>query len=307
MKYIVTGATGFIGYALCKEIIARGDELTIVVRPDTMRKDKLKELSDGAVIIELSLNELDKLHTEYGVEADVFYHLAWNGSSGADRDKFNVQYSNIQYMANAIRVAKACGCTRIIGAGSQAEYGVVKGKAYENRTVPNPFMMYGAAKTASFNMGKILAEQVGIEFVWPRIYSVYGVGENEGTLVSYILHCIRNNVRPELSACENLWNYINIVDCINMLLKLSDLAQNVSGIYHIASNDTRPLRNFIDEIINVTDAKVTPQFGIKHNNPDKTFWLNPDTSKIEALGIQCKVSFADGILAQYSAINRIHL
>lgn len=303
MKYIVTGSTGFIGHALCKKIIERGHKLIMVIRPGTARKKQLEEFKGKADIVELELCELENLYIKYSITADVFYHLAWNGSSGGDRENFDIQYSNIGYMASAIRAAKACNCKRIIGAGSQAEYGVVKNRAYEYKTAPNPFMMYGAAKTSAYYMGRLLASQLNIEFVWPRIYSVYGIGENDGTLVSYILRCVADGVRPELSVCENLWNFINIDDCINMLLALSDLERNISGVYHIASEDTRVLRDFVNEIMSVTNAEVQPVFGARQNNPDRTFWLDPDISRMEALGIECKVTFAEGIAARYNEMN----
>ncbi len=34
------------------------------------------------------------------------YHLAWNGSSGNNRNVFDMQYSNIKYTAEAIKLAK---------------------------------------------------------------------------------------------------------------------------------------------------------------------------------------------------------
>ncbi len=44
MKAIVTGATGFIGLALCRELLQNGYEVTAVIRPDTEKKDKLLDL-----------------------------------------------------------------------------------------------------------------------------------------------------------------------------------------------------------------------------------------------------------------------
>ena len=108
--------------------------------------------------------------------------------------------------------AKASGCMKFVGAGSQAEYGVIHGRASEAAAVPHPFMMYGAAKLATYHMGRILAKQVGIQFVWPRIYSVYGVGENSGTLISYLIETLKKGETPQLSPCENMWNFLYIDD-----------------------------------------------------------------------------------------------
>ena len=184
MRVLITGATGFIGVALCKEMIKNGNEVTAIIRENSNKKSKLpKEVK----IVELSLDKLNEFNGNY----DLMYHLAWNGSSGNDRNDFDMQYSNIKYTIEAIKLAKRCTCKKFIGAGSQAEYGVVHGEAKEDETICKPFMMYGAAKLAAYHMGKIVAEQEEISFVWPRIYSVYGPGENEGTLISYLVKTLK--------------------------------------------------------------------------------------------------------------------
>lgn len=307
MRAILTGATGFIGFALLKHLLLEGHEVTTVLRPGTGKKGKIEsfvkdnpDVAKRLTVYEVSLEELESLASEHHVEADAFYHLAWNGSSGADRENFEMQYSNIGYTANAIRAAKACGCKRFVGAGSQAEYGVVKGTAYEDKTVTNPFMMYGAAKVAACKMGTVLAGQIGIEFVWPRIYSVYGVGENSGTLVNYVIDTLKEGKTPELSPCENTWNFLYISDCVRMLAVLGTSDKVTSGIYHIASEDTRVLKNFVEEIRDIVASGATLAFGAKEGNPQRTFQLDPDVSKIMAVSGPCEVSFAEGIKRKIS-------
>ena len=296
MRVIVTGATGFIGSALCKELLENGHEVIAVIRPGSTKKEKLKfaaEYQNRLQILELALSDIAQL-PQMITEADVFYHLAWNGSAGAEREDFDIQYTNIAYTAEAMRVAVKCGCSKFIGAGSQAEYGVVRGVAKEEETVPHPFMMYGAAKLAAYQMGQVLAKQLGISFVWPRIYSVYGVGENSGTLVNYVIDSLKNGVTPELSPCENMWNFMYITDCVRALRMLGE-REYTEGIYHVASDDTRLLKEFVEEIRDIVVPGAELEFGIKKSNPERTFWLEPDCKKIENEGIKCKVTFEEGI------------
>jgi len=299
MKVIITGATGFIGCALCEEFLKNNDEVVAVVRPDTAKKEKLlrlqKEYPEGLLqLIELELKELEQLAAVHHVQADAFYHLAWNGSSGADREDYEIQMSNIGYTGTAIRAAKACGCASFIGAGSQAEYGVVHGVATEGDTLPNPFMMYGAAKLAAYHMGRLLAKQQEIRFLWPRIYSVYGVGENPGTLVNYVMETLLHGQEPELSPCENMWNFLYITDCCKLLRMLAGVSEE--GIYHIASEDTRPLKEFVCELRDTVAQDMALGFGKKAANPDKTFHLEPE---IKRLRLKQYVTFKEGILKKY--------
>lgn len=289
MKIIITGATGFIGTALCEELVKNGHEVIAVIRPGSSRRDKLRDVP----VVELPLDDIARL-PELVPEADMFYHLAWNGSAGSDREDFDMQYSNIGYTAEAVRAARRCGCRKFIGAGSQAEYGVVHGVAREDETLPHPFMMYGAAKLAAYHMGRLVAAQEGITFVWSRIYSVYGVGENPGTLVNYVIDTLQKGEVPELSPCENMWNYMYITDCVRALRLLGE-TEAAEGIYHVASEDTRLLKEFVTEIRDIVSPGAGLGFGKKQSNPERTFWLEPDVGRLAELGFTCEVAFAEGI------------
>ena len=296
MKAIITGATGFIGTALCREMLQNGHEVVAVIRPGSAKKEKLQfdeSIRGGLSVLEMPLGELEDLAAMVS-DADVFFHLAWNGSSGGAREDFDAQYANIRYTAAAVRVAKKCGCRKFVGAGSQAEYGVVQGTAEEDRTPPNPFMMYGAAKLSACHMGRLVAEQEGIAYVWPRIYSVYGVGENPGTLVNYVMDTLRKGEIPELSPCENIWNFLYITDCVRGLRMLAE-NENIRGIFHIASKDTRLLKEYVAEMRDMIAPGAELRFGAKQANPERTFWLQPDVTKLEKIGFQPEVSFAEGI------------
>lgn len=301
MRSIVTGASGFLGTALCRELLEQGDHVTAVIRPGSLKRKKLMELIQEKTeyrsrcnILETALDRLADLCKVQNIRADVFYHLAWNGSAGVDRDDFDLQYTNISYTAQAVRAAKACGCRKVVGAGSQAEYGVVHGESKEDGTVPHPFLMYGAAKLAAYQMGQVLAKQMGITFVWPRIYSVYGVGENPGTLVNYVLDMLQAGKIPEMTACENMWNFMYITDCARALRLLGE-REDAAGIYHVASKDTRILREFVEEIRDITAPGAELGFGKKEAEAERTLWLEPDVGRLEEAGFVCEVGFEEGI------------
>ncbi|MCI9596453.1 MAG: NAD(P)-dependent oxidoreductase [Firmicutes bacterium] len=301
-RAIVTGATGFIGSALCRELLTHGYEVVAIIRPGSKNIGRLEALtqqhSDSQTLrlLECPLEQLPTLkdRVEHEFKADLFYHLAWHGSSGKDREHFDLQYGNIRYTVSGIRLAKACGCRRFIGAGSQAEYGIVHGKAKENKTVPNPFMMYGAAKLAAFQMGRLVANQENISFVWPRIYSVYGPGENGDTLISYLIDALQNGETPQVTKGENLWDFTYIEDCVRMLRLLGE-APEAEGIYNLSAGTPKPLKDFILQLRDVVSPESGIAFGARNADHNRTFWLDPDVNRIQAISGRCHTSFAEGI------------
>ena len=197
-------------------------------------------------------------------------------------------------MEKALRAAKSCGCIKFIGAGSQAEYGVVHGKAQEDETAPNPFMMYGAAKLACLHMGRVLAEQLGIAFVWPRIYSVYGPREKDPTILGYVARTLREGKTPELGGCENLWDFLYITDFTRAMRLLAERPE-AEGIYHVASGDVRKLKEFVEAERDVISPGAELKFGARKTDERRTFWLEPEVSKMRELGFGCEVDFERGV------------
>lgn len=290
MKIVVTGATGFLGSALCRELAESGHQVTAVVRPESVEKAKSLTVHK---LISLPLEELEKLG-QYTDGQDLFYHLAWNGSGGNARNDYEIQLSNLVYLKKALEAAKECGCHRLIGAGSQAEYGVVNIKTVESEAVPTPFMMYGAAKLSCLHMGRILAKQLGITFIWPRIYSVYGPRECDPTLLGYVVRTLREGGIPELGDCDNMWDFMYITDFTKAMRILGEHPK-AEGIYNVASGNSEILRNFVEKTRDTVKPGAELGFGMRQTDEKSTFWLETDISRLKELGFRSMTAFEDGI------------
>ena len=93
-RAIITGATGAIGTALIEELISADIEILVFIRENSQRKDNIK----NHPLIQkryCSLDHLAEIRNETGKEYDVFYHLAWAGSSGTGRNDMYMQNLNV--------------------------------------------------------------------------------------------------------------------------------------------------------------------------------------------------------------------
>ena len=101
-KAIVTGANGFIGTALCKELANQGIEVIAIVRNEEENIEGIANLPRLGVVY-CDLAEFKNL-ADYVKEQDidVLYHLAWVGSAGVLRGDINVQIQNIQYTCDTV-------------------------------------------------------------------------------------------------------------------------------------------------------------------------------------------------------------
>jgi nucleoside-diphosphate-sugar epimerase len=283
---VLTGGTGFLGFGLLSELIANDVFVYVVVRQNSKRIERLQKI-EGIKIIELNMEDISKLD-KHVKQADVFYHLAWEG----ERNNFPDQMRNIIPTVTAMEVAHHLGVKQFIVTGSQAEYGVVK-EVINEATPTNPNTAYGASKLACYQILKTLSEQLKINLTWVRVFSVYGRGDNPNTLISYLFRCFREDKVPELTSGTQYWDYLNLSDAAKALYLLGE--KNKSGLYNLASGQSRPLREFIIEVRDLINPNSVLTFD--EESKQDNIQLKVDVTKIKSdLDWRAKINFLDGIL-----------
>lgn len=290
MRIVVTGATSMIGTALIRECIMQGDEILAIVRANTKRHERIP-ISSQVRVEYADLDSLENIQGD-GKKYDVFYHFAWGYTSKGHRDLPLQQEMNIRATLKAVETAHRLGCQKFVGAGSQSEYGYVDGVINEN-TVCNPQISYGMAKLAASMLAKKMCEQLGLQYVWGRIFSVYGIHDHAETMIEYAIKQFLQNKNAEFSKATNIWNYLYETDAGKMFYYLGIL--NVDdGIYNIASAESRPLREYVEEIARIVNTEGKPCFALQQEG--RSLNLNVDISKIiTETGYVPQVDFAMGI------------
>ena len=206
-RIVVTGATSMIGTALIEECIRHDIEVYAVVRAGS---SKTKRLPESARIhqIECELEKLEELPAKITGECDTFFHIAW-GNTGENRNSSTeLQSRNVFYTLKAVRAAHAMGCKRFIGAGSQAEYGPMDVPRIAPDSPVHPTTPYGASKLAANQLSFMLCKELGMEWIWPRIFSVYGIYEKETTMIASGLRKMLKGEKTEFTPAEQRWDYL---------------------------------------------------------------------------------------------------
>lgn len=262
MKFVITGASGFLGVDICKELLYQGHQINAVCRKESKGLDNLPK-DERLSIVWADLNHLNDIPSQVD-NADVFIHLAWQGTICGGRFNPELQAENIQNAFTAMRVAKLIGCKLFVDAGSQAEYGTVMDTITEE-TPCNPFSDYGKAKLQVWKEGKVLCQELGLKYIHLRIFSVYGENDHHYTLVMSLIQKMLRNEPMDLSPCTQNWNYIYSEDAARIVAGLCNHAisvQNfVAEVYNIASEDTRLLKDFVERMKVLTHSTSTLNYG----------------------------------------------
>lgn len=286
---IVTGAAGFLGTALVKELVMVGYRVFAVVRPGSPHNERLRDDANINVVENdiLNVGRLPKMiPTTY--EGAVFFHIAWGGDSRYD---YSSQVKNINYVVEAVRTAERLGCTRFVATGSQAEYGATESVQNEALT-PHPFCDYGASKVAACVLSKRVAMERGIDWIWGRVFSLYGKYEPKGRMLRDTVEKMQNGEDIFLSSCRQNWDYLDVCDGARALIALAEKGHS-GEIYNIANGKYRPLREYIEDARKYYCSNSDIFYG---DDPFPFVSLQPDISKLKThTGWKPKASFEDGL------------
>ena len=161
----------------------------------------------------------------------------------------------------------------------------------------HPFSDYGKAKLALKEAASMHAGNIGIKYLHLRIFSVYGENDHPWSMISLCTSKMLNNEDVELSSCQQYWNFLYVNDCAKQIVLLSEWAYsnmlNSYEVFNLASEDTRILKSYIEEMRNQTVSysmllygKIMPKYVVS---------LNPNITKLKnTIGFVADYSFAQG-------------
>jgi nucleoside-diphosphate-sugar epimerase len=288
-KIIITGATGMIGVSLTQYALERGHEVLCLVRKSSTR---IGRIPASVKIIYADMKDYKNINTKD--QYDIFYHLAWNKTWGTLRDDIETQLNNIQYTIDAINLAERSGCKKFVGVGSQAEFGPVS-TPLRTDTPVNPLSGYGTAKYTAGKLGKLLCAQLKMEFNWVRILSVFGPLDAEHTLIMYTIKELLAGHSPELTKCEQIWDYLYCDDAARALFDIGNKGIN-GKTYPLGSGCSLKLSEYLNIIRLAINPNGVLLFGKKEYYPYQPMFLCADISELSKdTGWVPKISFSEGI------------
>ena len=274
-KVIVTGATGCVGSAVVRRALANDIHVTCIVHQGSKRLSNLPK-DERINIVECNLSDYHDLEIEG--QYDAFLHLSWEKTFGASRDDAEIQTRNIQYTLDAVHLAHRCGCKVFIGAGSQAEYGVQSVDLTPELPV-KPESGYGIAKYAAGKLSAMLCQSLGMRQNWVRILSVYGPNDGENTLISYVIRELKAGRSPELTKCEQMWDYLYADDAGDAILAIAE--KGIDGkAYPLGSGKGRKLSEYIEDIRKIINPNVEVIYGAKDYYPHQPMHLVADLKEL---------------------------
>src|SRR5437867_6942675 len=171
MKYVVTGAAGFIGSQLAEKLLEGGHEVgSIDCFTDYYDPALKEENAAGLDVLRLDLAE-DNLDLD-GV--DGVFHLAGQPGVRSFGDVFEEYVRRNLLASRRVFEAAAAAGTRVVFASSSSIYGDAERYPTPEETEPRPISPYGITKLGCEHLAHAYATGFGLDAVVLRYFTVYG-------------------------------------------------------------------------------------------------------------------------------------
>ena len=297
---IVNGALGSVGLALVEKLIERGIKTYAIVYPGDSR---IVNISPKAEVFQCDMREIKRLKDLINEPVDAFFHLAWMGTIGPDRNNMFLQTENIRCAIMSVEAAAELKCNVYVGVGSQAEHGRIEGFV-KPESPCFPVTGYGMAKLCAGEMTRFMCQKLGLRHVWARILSVYGPNDGPLSVTSVIMDKLFAGEKPSLTAGEQKWDYLYADDAAEGLICMAENGKD-GAIYPLGSGKVRKLREYFEIIRDTIDPSLPLGFGEIPYEPNQAMHLQADISTLQQdTGFMPKMSFEEGIRKTVSRRNR---
>jgi UDP-glucuronate 4-epimerase len=171
VRYLVTGAAGFIGSHLAEALLAAGHEVTGVDSFTDYYDPRLKEENAAA----LDVRRLDLAADELDLAGyDGVFHLAGQPGVRSFGDVFALYVERNVLASQRVFEAAARAGVRVVFSSSSSVYGEAERYPTPEETPPRPLSPYGITKLSCEHLAHAYARSFGLDTVVLRYFNAYG-------------------------------------------------------------------------------------------------------------------------------------
>jgi UDP-glucose 4-epimerase len=281
---LVSGATGFIGSNLCRELRSRGARVHGAGRRNSSGLDAGIEYEPVDLAAPGAADELMR-----AVRPDFVFHLASHVQGSPDFQHVLPTFrSNLQTTVNLLAAATEVGCERTIVTGS-----LVEPEAATERVPSSP---YAAAKWASSDYSRMFHALYGLPVVIARVFMVYGPAQQDETkLVPYTIRSLASGQAPQITSGRRQIDWVYVDDVVAGLITLA-LAPGLEGdTLDLGSGSLITTAELVERICSLMNSVVRPRFGALADRPLEPVRVARVADTMALTGWAPKVSLEDGL------------
>jgi dihydroflavonol-4-reductase len=226
VRWLITGATGFIGTTLAERLLRRGDAVRALVR-DPARADELRAM--GADLVRGDVSQPETLNDAVP-DVDAVVHLAGLVKALTREQLFKVNSDGTRSLAAA--VARTGGPKFVLVSSLAAAGPSVPGRPRTEADRPAPVSAYGQSKLAAEEAVRSFATALDASIVRPPI--VYGPRDKE--FLPSLFQLAKTGIVLKSGTADKRYSIIHVNDLVDLIIAVAEGGERVgeagvAGVY----------------------------------------------------------------------------
>jgi len=296
MRFLITGAAGFLGAPLANSLSADGHS---IVGLDDLSTGDPGRLSDDVHLVRGDVNDRPKLWS-LAQEVDCVFHLAARviipESVLYPRDYNQVNVGGTVTLMEAMRDV---GVKRVIFISSGTIYGNQKNQPLRETFRPNPRSPYAVSKLSAEYYIRTIGDLWGIETVCLRVFNAYGPGQPlPPTHAPVIPYCIRQALDNGTIVVHGKGNqtrdYVYVDDVVSAMKSAASAEKINRMIINVGSGEEMSVNMIVKAVNEITDRKPQIVVNTSHDSGPTRMCADISTAK-KKLDYQPQTFLKEGI------------
>jgi UDP-glucuronate 4-epimerase len=294
MKYVVTGAAGFIGSHLTKALLAAGHDVVAIDSFNDYYEPSLKEENAAA----FDVSRLDLAKDDLALDGfDGVFHLAGQPGVRSFGTVFEDYVRRNLVATQRVFESAARAGVRVVFASSSSVYGDAERYPTAEETQPSPISPYGITKLGCEQLAYAYAKGFGLDSVLLRYFTVYGPRQRPDMAFARIVDALARGATFELYG-DGLQSrsFTYVTDVVDATVRA--LEGGTGSLYNVGGGAEATMRDAIAALEQVSGR--TLELVERPAAAGDVRRTAADTQRIERdLGWQATTPLLEGLRAQW--------
>ena len=295
MRYLVTGAAGFIGSQLLRALLDRGDEaigwdaFTDYYDP-ALKEENARDLPVTRVDIAEDPLELDGI--------DGIFHLAGQPGVASFGGIFPVYVRQNVLASQRLFEAAASAGVRTVLASSSSIYGDAAAYPTPEDTIPRPLSPYGVTKLAAEHLAHAYRSEFGLDVLAVRYFTIYGPRQRPDMAFTRMVSCLAEGEPFELFGDGSQSRSFTYVDDA-VEATIAAMERGASGAtFNVGGGSEVSMLDAIETLARIAGRRL--EVVRRSRREGDAARTAAETTRIRAeLGWEPVTQFEDGLAAQW--------
>lgn len=299
--YLVTGAAGFIGSALVRALLQRGEVVRALDNFATGKRENIQPVLDAIDFREIDLLDLDALTDACRGVDFVLHQAAIPSVPKSIADPLTSHRANIDGTMNMLLAAREAGVKRLVYAASSSAYGNTPTLPKREDMRANPISPYAVQKLAGELYAASFYRVYGMETVALRYFNVFGprqdaTSQYSGVLSKFITAMLQGRA-PTINGDGSQsrdFTYVDNVVQANIRAALAPADKAAGRMFNVAMGKRRSLNEVFEILKTITSFSGNATYDTERIGDVKDSLADISAAR-EALGYDPQVDFEDGL------------